>query len=1031
MHLRTSVGRRRSSACASALPCFPRPTALVSALSLALVALLAPAPTMAAGVAAAGECHATLDQRVDTATINLGESVGVRIALDPGCSTTNLPRHYMLVLAPWANAADAAVAGQLMQAFIDRLGSSRTAVGVVLGDQPDPRLVHVGFKRDEVKTALRTFAPTSNGAVLADMVRVAHNSYAAISHPDTGVSLLPAGRRHIVILGNRDLQLGRESRLRFDVDLDQEIAIELSQICVGGGCPLFDGIETVDVTDLPAAGQALADLDARPAATEIEWLRVRSTLGESVSYEFASANPAPDRLGRRFGSGFVEWGRRRPVTLNAMSYRVRPIGTGWIQAADIAEIQGVTSAGYPIQRFGSPPSTVQVLPRPAQPSACGLRAAAEAGPDPVALGASATVTLTLLADCPPATREVDVVLAIDRSSSMVEGRRLANVQTAARAFVENIDLGNARVAVVAFGSEVQELVGLTQDRTALLAAIESVTAEGHTAMAGGVRRAREILDARRPRALPVIVLLSDGVILDEPQPEADWANVAGIRVVAVCVNSQVQCEKEFRALAAPQSYFLSTTDPEILARFYGELGAYLGRTDFDQLSVTHAPFPVFDYEGVPAGQERPRVGGDGMLTWQRADPLLGRTQLVYTLEARGPGRWPVAADIRATWQDSDGGVGSASIPVPELVVVAPPDEGPCRPERLARAVSPQRVTVGEIVTSTVDIHLTCTGSPIPLEVVLVLDHSYSMRGQRLDDTRAAIDQLLAETNADEARFALVAFSNVIMAAVPLTTDREAIRARLGQLAPNGETNIGLAINTAANLLEDSRPDARRFIVLLTDGFNSVGAQSIPVAAGNAKELGIEIVAVCAGGVCDPALRTAVSQPSFYFDVPDSAGLAALFQRIASVLSATRPADVVVREQDGPALAPVPGSAVPAPMGGPNPDVWTFGFPGDAGVGIARAFTARRPGRHPVTLWAHVDYQTADGRMGALYVPPAEVRIEGEPPAVLPTALPLPTVTPTPSITPTAPSSPTAPSATVTRAPNERERRVVLPWVAVP
>ncbi len=799
MHTPASGEQRDTSNCVPAAHGAAGFGAIVSTLALAVMALSAPRPAIAAPSATAGNCDATVTQRVDATEIDLGDSVGIDISFDAGCSKTNLPRHYMLALAPWTDATAAAAASQMALDFVDGLGDA-SATGVALGDETEPRLVDIGFKRNDVKAALRTFAATTGGAELSDLVRAAHNSYGSASDFNTGISLLPAGRRHIVILGNRDLRLGRASSLRFDVDLDREIAIELSLICVGGGCPGFDGIETIDVPDMAAAGRTLADLEARPAPTELEWVRWQSTLGESVAYEFASANPTADRLGRRFGYSYVEWHRERPVSLTAMAYRVRPLVAGDVLPAETLEVEGTTSAGYPVRASAPMPPLVRVNPQPDHPSTCGLRAGAVASPDPVQLGATANVTLTLVADCPPATRAVDVVLAIDRSASMLEGQRLANVKTAARAFVENVDLANARVAVLAFGTAVQELVGLTQDRAQLLTAIDGVTAQGDTAMAGGIRRAREILDGRRPGALPVIVLLSDGVIHDEPQPEADWAHVAGVRVVGVCVNDKMQCEKEFRTLASPLSYFLSTTDPDFLARFYGELGAYLGRADFDELSVTHAPFPVFDYDGVPAGYDVPRTGGDGALTWQRADPLLGRTQLVYRLTALGPGRWPVAETIQAVWRDSDGGVGSASVNVPELTVVAPPDEGPCQPERLVRTVAPERLTVDETVTTTVDIRLACRGAPIPLEVALVLDHSYSMRGQRLDDTRAAIDRLLAETTSDEARFALVAFSNVILGQVPLTADRDVIRDRLSQLAPNGETNIGLAIDTAAKLL---------------------------------------------------------------------------------------------------------------------------------------------------------------------------------------------------------------------------------------
>lgn len=994
-------------------------------VALLLMLLQAPERTAAQSEPRAGRCVPVLTQQLDAGAIDLGDAVGVQVGLDPGCSADALPRHYMLALAPWADPAAAEAVREAARTFVRGLRPA-SAIGATLGNGPTPRGISVGSSPAAVDGWLSGFGASSSGSDLAALVRSAHNSFAAATNPDTGLSTLTAGRRHIIVLSHAGVALGRESQLRLHLDADRDLAIEVNRICLGGGCPAIDGIQTIDVADAAGAGAELAAIEARPSPTELAWFELRALLGSAVEYEFGSALPAVARMGRDAVGAFAAWRGAQPASIGPYAYRVRPLSSGRIAVAGQALLQGVTVAGYPVQAQVAPPPDVQVRAVPDRPSACRLRAQAAAGPDPVDLGATAGVSLTLVADCPTAVRAVDVVLAIDSSASMLAGQRLADVKTAARAFVEHLDLANTRVALLTFGSQVDELAGLSQDRAALLAAVDRITAGGDTAMANGIRRAREILTARRPGALPVLVLLSDGVVHDAPQPEADWAHIEGIRLVAVCVNSEAACTPRFKPLAAPVSYFMATTDPEKLAQFYGELASYLGRADFDRLAVSAAPWPVFAYLDAQPGYDRPRVGGGGLLTWEQADPLFGRAALAYRVEARGLGRWPVAGSLQATWRDSEGGVGSASITVPELTVRPPPDDGPCRAERLDRSVAPDRLPVGALLSTTVRVDLACTSSPMPLEIVLVLDHSYSMRGQRLADTRAAVDAVLAETNAQDARFGLVAFSNIILAREPLTTDHARIRDTLASLAVNGETNIGLAIDTAVELLGAARPGARRFVVLLTDGYNSLGARPILPAADNARELGIEIIAVCAGGVCDPALKTAVSQPSFYFDVPDSAGLADLYRRIASALSGLLPTGLEIEEQLGPHLPAVPGGDLPAPQVGPNPDVWQLGFPPDSGVTITRQLTALRVGRHPASLWTRVTYRSADGRRGTLYVPPSAVTVDGAGPEVPPTALPLPTITPTPTRSPTATPSPTV---FRTATPDARERGIYLPWTA--
>ncbi len=482
----------------------------------------------------AGTCDSTVTVRLGASEAAVGSEVVVAVDLSPRCAADPLPRHYMLALAAWSDAGATEAVRDMARAFVAGLGPANK-VGATLGDGPVPRTVAVGSATGTVDAWLRGFQPTVAGANLADLVRAAHNAYGDATDPSTGLSKLPAGQRHIIVLGNRDMALGRPSQLDFDLVADRDNAIAVDLLCIGGGCPVVDGLRTSEVAGPAEAGAILAALQARPAPSELAWLRLRSWMGSGVEYVFGSAAPPADQLGRSGSGAFAEWRRSSISAPAGFSYRVRPLYSGTVVAASSVDVVGVTTAGVPVRAQTTGSASLEARPRPELPSACRLRGEMMAGPDPVDLGASAAVSLTLQADCPTADRDLDVVLAIDRSSSMLAGERLAHVKTAARAFVEHVDLGRARVAVLAFGTRIEELADLGNDRPTLLAAINDITAEGDTAMAAGLRRAREILGARRPRALPVIVLLSDGVVHDEPQPEADWALVEGIRVVGVWV----------------------------------------------------------------------------------------------------------------------------------------------------------------------------------------------------------------------------------------------------------------------------------------------------------------------------------------------------------------------------------------------------------------------------------------------------------------------------------------------------------------
>ena len=114
----------------------------------------------------------------------------------------------------------------------------------------------------------------------------------------------------------------------------------------------------------------------------------------------------------------------------------------------------------------------------------------------------------------------------------------------------------------------------------------------------------------------------------------------------------------------------------------------------------------------------------------------------------------------------------------------------------------------------------------PLRTVLALDVSGSMGGQPLAHVIKSVDRLL-DALGDEDELGVAVFSDQARRIVePVRMDasgKRLVRARVGRLAVENQTNIEAGLNTAAAML-DGRAD-RRSVILLSDGAPNVGAHT--------------------------------------------------------------------------------------------------------------------------------------------------------------------------------------------------------------
>ena len=114
---------------------------------------------------------------------------------------------------------------------------------------------------------------------------------------------------------------------------------------------------------------------------------------------------------------------------------------------------------------------------------------------------------------------------------------------------------------------------------------------------------------------------------------------------------------------------------------------------------------------------------------------------------------------------------------------------------------------------------------VPLNVILALDMSDSVAGERLDQLRAAGGGLLGALKRED-QAALVTFSHAVQLGARLTSDVAAVRAALG--APEGTGMTALIDGTYAGIMVGESDAGRGLLIVFSDGVDTVSW--LPAAA---------------------------------------------------------------------------------------------------------------------------------------------------------------------------------------------------------
>ena len=153
--------------------------------------------------------------------------------------------------------------------------------------------------------------------------------------------------------------------------------------------------------------------------------------------------------------------------------------------------------------------------------------------------------------------------------------------------------------------------------------------------------------------------------------------------------------------------------------------------------------------------------------------------------------------------------------------------------------------------------------PLPLNLALVVDHSGSMRGPRLQHMKAALNHVIDHLTPDDI-LTIVAFDDTVDLQVPAgpVTDPEMLHTAVEMIAEGGGTALALGLSLGlSELRRHAAPHRLSRMIVLTDGASSDDAAQCVQLASEAGAEGIAILPMGFGAEWDDAQLEAIGAQS--------------------------------------------------------------------------------------------------------------------------------------------------------------------------
>lgn len=366
--------------------------------------------------------------------------------------------------------------------------------------------------------------------------------------------------------------------------------------------------------------------------------------------------------------------------------------------------------------------------------------------DIIECGGSFNITLSLAAEPDITSNPTDIVLVLDRSTSMA-GSALANLKVGALRFIEIIDEatdgsgdgtigGGSRIGLVSFSDTATQDVPLSTSVSALNAAVTALVAGGATNHADAFTKALALYDPTSSNA-KVMVVFTDGntTVGADPAPVAAAAKALGVSIYVIGLNGENGLDEDaLRQWASdPDSAYLAITpDAAELDELFENLAENIvnpGATGIVIRDVINPCFSIVSLSSPTKGIAT--LIGNTSVEW-RIDAL-GVTasegaSLTFTVEHTGNCTGETEVNESIIYSDNEGNVVTFPSPVLTLdcgIVITEPCPEPreitfsgCNETLEISAGDIALETLGRILQLDVTLQNVCPNKRVALAVVL-------------------------------------------------------------------------------------------------------------------------------------------------------------------------------------------------------------------------------------------------------------------------------------------------------------------------
>jgi Ca-activated chloride channel homolog len=197
---------------------------------------------------------------------------------------------------------------------------------------------------------------------------------------------------------------------------------------------------------------------------------------------------------------------------------------------------------------------------------------------------------------------------------------------------------------------------------------------------------------------------------------------------------------------------------------------------------------------------------------------------------------------------------------------------------------------------------------LPLNLAIVIDHSGSMAGAKIEKTKQAAMQLIDRLTPQD-NLALIEFDDTVDVLFPSqhVLDREALKAQVQRIQPGGSTALYAGVETGGKQLLsiESRSERISRVILLSDGLANVGPSSTSALKGLGRTLSCQGISVSTIGVGDDynedlMAGLAEASDANYYYVKDAEKLPEIFAKELGGLETVtaRNVQIVIAFADG-------------------------------------------------------------------------------------------------------------------------------------